>query len=59
MEELLESCAALGVRFLVCEAGLLAVDLAADTLRDDLPIEITGAVSFLAAIPSGSVTFFV
>lgn len=59
MEELLEGCVALGVRFLACESGLVAAGLARADLRDDVPIEVTGAVSFLAAIPPGSVTFFV
>lgn len=59
MEELLEGCAALGVRFLVCESGLLAAGLDRGDLRSDLPIEVTGAVSFLASVPPGSATFFV
>jgi peroxiredoxin family protein len=56
--ELLESCQALGVRFLVCTMGLSAIDLAADALRDDLGIELGGLVSFLNdARADGSVVF--
>ena len=46
-EELVSACAALGVRFLVCEMGLRAVDLSAADLRDDLIFEEGGIVTFL------------
>jgi peroxiredoxin family protein len=46
-EELLEACASLKARFLVCEAGLKAMDLNFEDLRDDLPLECAGAVTFL------------
>lgn len=45
MDELIESCADLGVRFMVCEMGLVAEGLADAPLRDDLPIERTGIVA--------------
>lgn len=58
-EELLEGCVALGVRFLVCESGLLAIDLSPADLRPDVPVEVTGAVSFLAGITADGATFHV
>jgi peroxiredoxin family protein len=47
-EELLAACADLGARFIACEMGLRAIGLEAPALRRDLPIEIAGAVTFLA-----------
>ena len=47
-EELLSACAELGVRLIACEMGLRAVGLAATDLRADVPIEVAGAVTFLA-----------
>lgn len=58
-EELLLACGELGVRFLVCESGLIGAGVAAEDLRDDLPIEVTGAVSFLRDVSPGGATFFV
>ncbi len=45
-EELLESCIELKVRFMVCEMGLRALDMEADSLRDDVPITVGGLVTF-------------
>ncbi|MEX2644236.1 MAG: DsrE/DsrF/DrsH-like family protein [Acetobacterales bacterium] len=57
-DELMESCGAMGVRFMVCETGLRAEDVGADQLRDDLPVEIGGVVGFLAdAGPRGRLLF--
>lgn len=47
-EDLLASCVALGVRFLVCEMGLKAMGLNRVDLRDDVPFEVAGIVTFLA-----------
>lgn len=58
-EELLESCAALGVRFMVCEMGLRALGVAPEALRDDLPISVAGLVSFLADAEAGGAMLFV
>ncbi|MSO77652.1 MAG: hypothetical protein EXQ87_12220 [Alphaproteobacteria bacterium] len=58
-EELLESCLALDVRFLVCEAGLLALAMTQGDLRPDVPVEVTGAVSFLADASPDGITLFV
>ncbi len=46
-EELMEACVALGVKFMVCEMGLRARGLENMPLRDDLPIEAGGVVTFL------------
>lgn len=46
-EELIEACRDLGVRFLVCEAGLRALDLTIEDLRPDIEIKVAGAVTFL------------
>ncbi len=57
-EELLTSCAALGVRFLVCEMGLRALNIERGELRDDLGIEEGGVVTFLNdASATGSMLF--
>jgi len=37
----------MGVQFMVCEMGLRAMDLDHDTLRDDVPIQDGGVVTFL------------
>jgi peroxiredoxin family protein len=46
-EELLSACAEMGVRFMVCEMGLKAMDLTRASLRDDITIEEGGVVTFL------------
>ncbi len=46
-EELVSACAALGVKFLVCEMGFRAVGLTAADLRDDLSFAEGGIVTFL------------
>jgi peroxiredoxin family protein len=57
-EELLSSCVQLGVRFLVCETGLRAMDLTLEVLRRDVPWEQVGAVTFLTdASPAGAMMF--
>ena len=57
-EELLQACAELGTRFLVCESGLAGADLSPADLRTDLPTEIAGAVTFLRdASAEGAVLF--
>lgn len=58
LEELLRAAGELGVRIMVCETGLRAVGLSVAELREDLPIEETGAVTFLqAAGPAGPTLF--
>lgn len=47
-EDLLTAAVALGARFIVCETGLKAVGLSPADLRPDIPVEIAGAVTFLA-----------
>jgi len=57
-EELLDACAAMGVRFLVCEMGLRAHGLEREDLRDDIPIDEGGVVTFLTdASKDGAVIF--
>jgi peroxiredoxin family protein len=46
-EELLSFCVEMEVRFLACEMGLKAIGLAREALRDDIPIEDGGLVTFL------------
>ena len=46
-EVLLESCIQLGVTFMVCEMGLRAEGLEGQPLRDDIPLEKGGLVTFL------------
>jgi len=47
-EELLQSCVQMGVKFMVCEMGLRAVGLEGQPLRDDIPLEQGGVVTFLS-----------
>ena len=57
-ETLLTACRDLGVRFMVCEMGLKALDLKRGDIRPDLPIELGGVVTFLNdANKDGSVVF--
>jgi len=46
-EELLEACIAMEVKFMVCEMGLRAMDLPREALREDIPFEDGGVVTFL------------
>jgi peroxiredoxin family protein len=58
LEELLLACAALGVRFMVCEMGLRVIGLEMTALRADLLITEGGVVSFLAdASENGAMMF--
>lgn len=50
MGELLDSCAELGVTFLVCEMGLRAEGLEDAPLRDGLAVTRTGVVTFLNGV---------
>jgi len=57
-EELLDSCIALGVTFMVCEMGLQALGLALKDLRPDIPLSPGGMVTFLAdASATGAMLF--
>ncbi|HER26050.1 MAG TPA: hypothetical protein ENI69_02965 [Rhodospirillales bacterium] len=57
-EDLLTSCVALGVKFMVCDMGLRALDLEGAQLRHDVPIETGGMVTFLNdASASGQMLF--
>ena len=47
-EELLQSCMALGVEFMVCEMGLRTLGLSADALRSDVRLEPGGLATLLA-----------
>ncbi|MEQ8246733.1 MAG: DsrE family protein [Alphaproteobacteria bacterium] len=46
-EELLSACAELGARFMVCEMGLRAKEIARQNLRDDITFVDGGLVTFL------------
>lgn len=58
-EELLAACAALGVRFIVCEMGLKAVGLSFAELRTDVVIEQAGVVTFLNDAEPGGMSLFI
>ena len=58
-EELLRACAHLGARIIACEMGLAAIGLAPAELRDDIPIEIAGVVTFLADASADGMSLFV
>ncbi len=46
-EDLLQACVAMGVKFMICDMGLRAMDLEDASLRDDVPVETGGMVTFL------------
>lgn len=46
-EELLMACVEMGVQFMVCEMGLRAMGLERAALRDDVPLQDGGVVTFL------------
>lgn len=57
-EELIQACAQLGAKFMVCEAGLIAVKLARKDLRADLDLAECGIVTFLNDCdPAGQIVF--
>ena len=58
-EELLQSCVQMGVKFMVCEMGLRAVGLEGEPLRDDIPLEQGGVVTFLADASKAGVMIFI
>ncbi len=58
-EELLEACVQMGVKFMVCEMGLRAVGLEGEPLRDDIPLEPGGVVTFLADASKDGVMLFI
>lgn len=58
LKELVDACAATGVAFMACEAGLKARGIEAGALRGDLAIEIAGLVTFLAAAGGGQIVAF-
>tara|TARA_B100000315_G_scaffold228180_1_gene236667 strand:+ start:645 stop:1091 length:447 start_codon:yes stop_codon:yes gene_type:complete len=58
-EELLQSCVALKVRFMVCEMGLRALGLEKEALRGDVPVEAGGVVTFLKDASPDGATFFI
>jgi len=57
-ETLLSACRDLGVRFMVCEMGLKALDIPRSDLRSDIVFDIGGVVTFLNdAQKDGAVLF--
>ncbi len=46
-EELFDACVGLGVRIMVCDMGLRAIGLTEESLRQDLPYQSGGIVTFL------------
>lgn len=53
LDELIESCAEMDVKFLVCEMGLVAEGLKDIPFRDGLPVEVSGVVTFLSDAEAG------
>ncbi len=58
-EDLLAACAALDVRFMVCEMGLRAVGLSAADLREDVTFEEGGLVTFLNDASAAGAMLFI
>lgn len=53
-ETLLAACVELGARIIVCEMGLRAQGIDPASIRADVPHEIAGIVTLLAATPAGA-----
>ena len=58
-EELLDSCIQFGVTFMVCEMGLRAMGLEGEPLRDDVPLQKGGVVTFLNDASKDGAVFFI
>jgi len=58
-EDLLQSCVALGCRFMVCDMGLRALGLEGAAMREDVPIVGGGMATFLMDAPDGGHLVFV
>lgn len=58
-EELLDSCIQFGVTFMVCEMGLRAMGLEEEPLRDDIPLQKGGVVTFLNDASKDGAVFFI
>ncbi|MBL26652.1 MAG: hypothetical protein CMM50_03755 [Rhodospirillaceae bacterium] len=57
-EALLEACIELEARIMVCEMGLKAMGIGAKALREDVPVEEGGLVTFLSdASADGAMVF--
>jgi len=58
-EELLAACVEMDVRFIVCEMGLRALGVNQDALRDDIPMDFAGVVTFLRDASNDGAMVFV
>ncbi len=58
-ETLLDSCVALDVTFMACEMGLRAIAMTANQLRGDVPVKVTGLVTFLTDCEAAGQTLFI
>jgi len=58
-EELLRSCVQMGVTFMVCEMGLRAEGMEGEPLRDDIPLQQGGVVTFLNDASKDGALFFI
>jgi len=58
-EDLLQSCVALGCRFMICDMGLRALDLEGAAMRKDVPIVTGGMATFLMDAHEGGHLVFV
>ena len=57
-ETLINACSELGVKFMVCEMGLKALEIKREDLRDDIDMETGGVVTFMNdASNQGSIIF--
>ena len=57
-EELLEACVALEVKFIICEMGLRVCGIKPTSLRNDIPVQHGGLVTFFTdADAAGSIIF--
>jgi len=58
-EELLMACVEMNIQFMVCEMGLRAMGLDRAALRDDVPLQDGGVVTFLNDASSDGAMMFV
>ena len=57
-EELFQACVSLKVKFMVCDMGLRAMNLDVKALRNDVPLEAGGMVTFINnASANGQIIF--
>lgn len=58
-ETLIDACNKMNARFMVCEMGLLSVNLKASNLREDIKIREGSAVSFISEVSDTGAVLYI